>query len=60
MTQVIQHDYGKSKVTLLQIRAAIKAVNKERAACVAKVSTRKGTTAKKEARGSASTSRKPA
>jgi hypothetical protein len=26
MTQVIQHDYGKSKVTLLEIRSAIKAV----------------------------------
>ena len=26
MTQVLQHDYGKSKVSLLQIRAAIKAV----------------------------------
>ena len=26
MTQVLQHDYGKSKVTLLEIRAAIKAV----------------------------------
>lgn len=30
MTQVLQHDYGKSKVTLLQIRAAIKAVKAER------------------------------
>lgn len=27
MTQVVQHDYGKSRVTLRQIRAAIKAVN---------------------------------
>ncbi len=26
MTQVIQHNYGKSKVTLLEIRSAIKAV----------------------------------
>ena len=26
MTQVLQHDYGKGKVSLLQIRAAIKAV----------------------------------
>ena len=26
MTQVLQHDYGKSKVTLLEIRTAIKAV----------------------------------
>jgi hypothetical protein len=26
MTQVLQHDYGKSRVTLLEIRAAIKAV----------------------------------
>lgn len=30
MTQVLQHDYGKSKVSLLQIRAAIKAVKAER------------------------------
>lgn len=30
MTQVIQHDYGKSKVSLLQIRAAIKAVKEEK------------------------------
>ena len=60
MTQVIHHNYGKSKVTLLQIRAAIKAVNKERAASISTVSMRKGTTAKKEARGSAATSRKPA
>lgn len=30
MTQVLQHDYGKSRVTLLQIRAAIKAVKAER------------------------------
>jgi hypothetical protein len=30
MTQVIEHDYGKSKVTLRQIRAAIKAVNAEK------------------------------
>jgi hypothetical protein len=26
MTQVLQHDYGKSRVSLLEIRAAIKAV----------------------------------
>lgn len=32
MTQVLQHDYGKGKVTLLQIRAAIKAVKAERSA----------------------------
>lgn len=30
MTQVLQHDYGKGKVTLMQIRAAIKAVKAER------------------------------
>ena len=30
MTQVIEHDYGKSKVTLRQIRSAIKAVNAEK------------------------------
>jgi hypothetical protein len=30
MTQVIEHDYGKGKVTLRQIRAAIKAVNAEK------------------------------
>jgi hypothetical protein len=30
MTQVLQHDYGKSKITLLQIRAAIKAVKAEK------------------------------
>jgi hypothetical protein len=33
MTQVLQHDYGKSKVSLLQIRAAIKAVKAERSEC---------------------------
>lgn len=31
MTQVLQHDYGKSKVSLLEIRAAIKAVKAIRA-----------------------------
>lgn len=30
MTQVIEYDYGKGKVTLRQIRAAIKAVNAEK------------------------------
>ncbi len=30
MTQVLQHNYGKSKVTRLQIRAAIRAVKAER------------------------------
>lgn len=30
MTQVLQHDYGKGKVTLTQIRAAIKAVRAEK------------------------------
>jgi hypothetical protein len=57
ITQVIQHDYGKSKVTLLQIRAAIKAVKKERAASV---SPRKSTSEKKAGRATGSTSRKPA
>lgn len=32
MTQVLQHDYGKSRVTLLEIRAAIKAVKNNKAA----------------------------
>jgi hypothetical protein len=31
MTQVLQHDYGKSRVTLLEIRAAIKAVKATKA-----------------------------
>ena len=60
MTQVIQHDYGKSKVTLLQIRAAIKAVNKERAASGAVVAQRKSASAKKAGRVATSCSRKPA
>ena len=30
MTRVLQHDYGKSKVSLLQIRSAIKAVREEK------------------------------
>ena len=31
MTQVLHHDYGKSKVTLLEIRSAIKAVKTAKA-----------------------------
>jgi len=44
MTHVIQHDYGKSKVTLRQIRAAIKAVNamKEKSAAEAPKRSTKG------------------
>jgi hypothetical protein len=34
MTQVLQHDYGKSRVTLLEIRAAIKAVKATKAVTV--------------------------
>lgn len=34
MTQVLQHDYGKSRVTLLEIRAAIKAVKATKTAPV--------------------------
>ncbi len=34
MTQVIQHDYGKSKVSLLQIRAAIKAVKADKSVSI--------------------------
>lgn len=60
MTQVIQHDYGKGKVTLLQIRAAIKAVNKERAASNSSVSERKTANAKKSNRASVASTRKPA
>ncbi len=32
MTQVLQHDYGKGRVSLLEIRAAIKAVKATRTA----------------------------
>lgn len=32
MTQVLKHDYGKGKVSLIQIRAAIKAVKAANAA----------------------------
>ncbi len=34
MTQVLQHDYGKGRVTLREIRAAIKAVKAARSAAV--------------------------
>ena len=47
MTQVIQHDYGKSKVTLVQIRAAIKAVKAERSVSAHGGSERKAAVVKK-------------
>lgn len=37
MTQVLQHDYGKSRVSLLEIRAAIKAVKAAKAVADAPV-----------------------
>ncbi len=60
MTQVLQHDYGKSRVSLLQIRAAIKAVNKERSGRGVVVSPRKPANSKKSGRVVAASSRKPA
>jgi hypothetical protein len=47
MTQVLQHDYGKSKVTLVQIRSAIKAVKKERGKVAACGHKAKNTTVRK-------------
>ncbi len=34
MTQVLEHDYGKSRISLLEIRAAIKAVKATKAVTV--------------------------
>jgi len=60
MTQVIQHDYGKSKVTLVQIRAAIRAVKAERSESAHGRSERKATVVKKADRAFSMPSRKRA
>jgi hypothetical protein len=60
MTQVIQHDYGKSKVTLVQIRAAIKAVKAERSESAPGGSKRKAVVVRKADRGFSMQSRKRA
>lgn len=57
MTQVLQHDYGKSRVSLLEIRAAIKAVKATHAASAGTGDRREGKAAKK---ASATKSRKGA
>lgn len=60
MTQVLQHDYGKSKVTLVQIRAAIKAVKADRSESGRGQSKRKAVTTKKPSKALAAESRKRA
>jgi len=60
MTQVLQHDYGKSRVTLLQIRAAIKAVKAERSDSAQGGLKRKTVTVRKAGRTLSSKSRKRA
>jgi hypothetical protein len=58
MTQVIQHDYGKSRVTLLQIRAAIKAVKAERSGTGHAGSKRKSVVVRKAGQACSAKSRK--
>jgi hypothetical protein len=60
MTQVLQHDYGKSKVTLFQIRAAIKAVKAERSEPSPSGVKRKAVAARKVGSVSSTKSRKSA
>jgi len=60
MTQVLQHDYGKSKVTLFQIRAAIKAVKAERSESAHSGSERKAAVVRKSDRAFSMQSRKRA
>lgn len=60
MTQVLQHDYGKSKVSLLQIRAAIKAVKAERSDASPSEVKRKTLAARKAASVPSTRSRKRA